>query len=259
DGDRHADVRAYVVDGEPVAAMRRTAPSDDWRSNVAVGGETADVTDELSATAVNDAVRATETLGLDAAGVDLVRDGDGWAVLEVNATAGFKGLYDATGVSVAPSLAAAAIRRAGGRVDSDAVREAATRLDDSLPDCAPDDVLVGESGLVGSVGYATRVRLAGRTGATETTAKSDTGADRTTLDLAVAEEVGAGPITDTTTVRSGGGTETRPVVPVSLRLGGEWHDVAAGVTDRSDNSHDVLLGRDVLEQFRIDPRLGPEE
>ncbi|MFB6175757.1 MAG: aspartyl protease family protein, partial [Halobaculum sp.] len=260
-GERHSDVRVYVVDGAVVGAMRRKAPSGEWRSNVALGGETEDVTDSLPTTAKQTAVDATDALSLDCAGVDLVpaESGGGWSVLEVNATAGFKGLFAATGVSAAPYIAAAAIRRAGGSVSTDAVDRAAAELDDSLPDCAPDDVLVGDDDVIGTVGYATEIRVAGHDGAISTTAKSDTGADRTTIDLDVARDIGAGPISDTTTVRSSTGSEERPVVPVSILLGGEWHDLDVGVTDRSQNSHSVLLGRDLLTRFQIDPRVEMEE
>ncbi|MEZ3117502.1 aspartyl protease family protein [Halobaculum sp. MBLA0147] len=312
-GARHSDVRVYVVDGTVVGAMRRVAPADEWRSNVALGGETEDVTDTLSESARRIAVRATEVLDLDTAGVDLVQQvpvgdrqpvapyedttrtagepvasdtstlssGDtpsggasetesgsragadtreetsDWAVLEVNATAGFKGLFDATGVSAAPYLAAAAVERVGGTVDTDRVHRLADELDDSLPDCAPDDVLVSDDGVAGTVGYTASVAVAGVEGATEETAKVDTGADRTTVDFEVAEAVGAGPISGTTTVRAGDGTSTRPVVPISVRIGRDWFDVTAGLADRSANRHPVLLGRDVLERFRIDPRAGP--
>ena len=77
-------------------------------------------------------------LGLDYAGVDLIEGKDGeWYVLEVNPTAGFKGLFEATGRSAAPHIARLAIERAGGAVDDQKVDELSSSLDDSVPDCKP--------------------------------------------------------------------------------------------------------------------------
>ncbi len=248
---RASDVRVYVVDGEVVGAMRRHAPEGDWRTNVALGGDVEGITDELGVEARRIATQATAVLGLDLAGVDLMAIDGEWYILEVNATAGFKGLFEATGVSVAPHIAQLAIERAGGGIDTSTVTELASTLDDSVPDCKPapdtkqaDDVL----------GYTNRVRIAGRDGATEAVAKSDTGAKRTSIDVALAGRIGAGPLVGTTEVRSGAGSqpETRPLVDVDLRLNGRWRTVTASLTDRSQMSHSVLLGRDVLEAYTLD-------
>ena len=63
--DRHSDLRVYVVDDAVIAAMSRTAQGEEWRANVALGGETADVTDDLSDEVAEIARRATEAVGLD--------------------------------------------------------------------------------------------------------------------------------------------------------------------------------------------------
>ena len=120
DGDVHRDLRVYVVAGEVVATMRRYAPENDWRTNVALGGSVEGVDDPP--TAVTEmAAEAAEVVGLDYAGVDIVEGETGWFVLEVNPTAGFKGLFEATGISPAPHIARAAIEAAGGAVDDDDV------------------------------------------------------------------------------------------------------------------------------------------
>lgn len=93
---RHRDVRVYVVGGEIISAMYRYAPDNDWRTNVALGGSVEDATDDLPEEARDMARRAADAIGLDYAGVDLVEGDEGWFVLEVNPTAGFKGLYEAT-------------------------------------------------------------------------------------------------------------------------------------------------------------------
>jgi len=134
---RHRDLRVYVVGGEVVAAMYRYAPDNDWRTNVALGGSVEDATDDLPDEAREMAQRASDIVGLDYAGVDLVEGDEGWFVLEVNPTAGFKGLYEATQMSPAPYIAKLAIERAGGEVDDERVRDLANVLDDSRPAAQP--------------------------------------------------------------------------------------------------------------------------
>lgn len=250
--DRPSDVRVYVVGGEIVGAMRRHAPEGDWRTNVAVGGEVEGVTDELDQRPRRLAKEATSILGLDLAGVDLMPIEGEWYILEVNATAGFKGLFSATGVSAAPHIARFAIERAGGSVEASQVVELEATLDDSVPDCKPP--LVQEEGDDGVLGYTTRIRINGRDGAEQAVAKSDTGAKRTSIDTDLAGRIGVGPLVGTTQVRSGTGskTETRPLVDVNLCLNGRWRTVTASITDRSEMTYPVLLGRDVLEAYTLD-------
>jgi RimK family alpha-L-glutamate ligase len=250
--DRPSDVRVYVVGGEIVGAMRRHAPDGDWRTNVALGGDVEGVTDTLGQEPRRLATEATTVLGLDVAGVDLMPIDGEWYILEVNATAGFKGLFSATGVSAAPHIARLAIERAGGSIDTSQVVELETTLDDSVPDCKPP--LVQEQGDDGVLGYTSRIRINGRDGADQAVAKSDTGAKRTSIDTDLAGRIGAGPLVGTTDVRSGTGsdTETRPLVDVDLCLNGRWRTVTASITDRSEMTYPVLLGRDVLEAYTVD-------
>jgi RimK family alpha-L-glutamate ligase len=258
--DRPFDLRVYVVRGEVVGAMRRYAPDDEWRTNVALGGEVEDATDDLPSQARAAAVGATETLGLDYAGVDLIQDqsvGDDWRVLEVNATAGFKGLFDATGRSPAPYIARAAIERVGGQVSDRRVADLATSLDDSVPACKPDPTSPDDDG---AVGFTEAVRVGGGDGIEHVVAKSDTGAKRTCIDAGLAGEVGAGPIVGAKRVRSSSGRDRRPLVDVELGIDGVWRTVTASVADRSGMNYDVLLGRDVLggRQVDVDRRVDEE-
>jgi len=249
--DRPSDLRVYVVGGEVVGAMRRYAPDGDWRTNVALGGDVEGVTDELGERPRQLATEATSVLDLDLAGVDLMPIDGEWYILEVNATAGFKGLFSATGVSAAPHIARLAIERAGGHVEQSRVPDLESTLDDSVPECKPTPV---EADDAGTLGYTNRIRITGRDGAAEAVAKADTGAKRTSIDSDLAGRIGAGPLVGTTQVRSGtgGGTETRSLVDVDLRLNGQWRTVTASITDRSEMSHPVLLGRDVLETYTLD-------
>lgn len=96
------DVRAIVVDGRVVAAMRRQAPPGEFRSNVHRGGTTEAVVlePELERTALE----AAHALGLNIAGVDLIPSDDGPMVLEVNSSPGLRGIEAATGVDVAGAI-----------------------------------------------------------------------------------------------------------------------------------------------------------
>jgi len=97
-----ADIRCFVVGGKVVAAMRRQAKDGEFRSNLHRGG-TAMKTD-LSAKEIDVALRAARTMGLNVAGVDLLRSRRGPLVLEVNSSPGLEGIEAATGVDVAGEI-----------------------------------------------------------------------------------------------------------------------------------------------------------
>ncbi|WP_439026023.1 RimK family alpha-L-glutamate ligase [Haloarchaeobius sp. DT45] len=251
DGERHRDMRVYVVGDEVVGAMFRYAPPGDWRTNVALGGEVEDAGDALTDEVVDIALEATRVLGLDYAGVDVVEGLDGWYVLEVNPTAGFKGLYEATGCSPAPYIAKLAIEQAGGTVDDARVAELAATLDDSMPVCTP--LAVTDGAEPATVGYIEEVTVIGTSGAETVYAKSDTGAGRTSIDTRLAAAIGAGPVRNSIRIKSGSlkAGRVRPMVDVVVDLGGERHTVQASVEDRSHMEHPVLLGRDVLQYYHV--------
>ena len=255
DESRHRDLRVYIVGDEVIGAMYRYAPEGDWRTNVALGGDVQDATDEMPQEARETALYAAEVMGLDYAGVDLVEGEDGWFVLEVNPTAGFKGLYKATGQSPAPYIAKLAIERVGGEVDDDRVRELSATLDDSTPSCKPR-IDPPEREEVPMIGYIEEVVVSGTSGSEQVLAKSDTGATRTSIDTSLAAEIGAGPIKSMTRVRSGSvkSGKARPVVDLVIGVGGTQHTVTASVEDRSHMGYPLLLGRDILEHYRVDVR-----
>jgi RimK family alpha-L-glutamate ligase len=253
DDQEHRDLRVYVVGGELVGAMYRYAPEGDWRTNVALGGAVEDAED-LPEEAAETALYAAEVMDLDYAGVDLVEGYDGWYVLEVNPTAGFKGLFKATGVSPAPHIAKLAIERVEGDVDDDMVEQVSRTLDDSRPTSAPPRATTPEETPV--IGYIEEVVVTGTSGSTQALAKSDTGAARTSIDTGLAAEVGAGPIKSMTRVKSGSvkGGEARPVVDLVIGVGGRQHTVTASVRDRSHMDYPLLLGRDILEHYQVNVR-----
>lgn len=96
------DVRALVVGGRIVAAMRRQARSGEWRSNIHRGGAGTRI--ELDPSYVATAIAAARAIGLDVAGVDLLEARDGPRVTEVNASPGFEGLERVCGVDVAGAI-----------------------------------------------------------------------------------------------------------------------------------------------------------
>ena len=96
------DIRALVVGNRVVAAMRRSAQGQEFRSNVHRGGVTEQV--ELDAEYQRMAVHAAQIMGLRVAGVDMLEGADGPKIMEVNSSPGLEGIEKATGVDVADAI-----------------------------------------------------------------------------------------------------------------------------------------------------------
>jgi ribosomal protein S6--L-glutamate ligase len=96
---RGKDVRALVVGDRVLAAMRRTAPEGEFRSNIHRGGEGQALDLPPAYAAV--AVKAVRVIGLEVAGVDMLESRDGPKIMEVNSSPGFEGLERVTGIDVA--------------------------------------------------------------------------------------------------------------------------------------------------------------
>lgn len=96
------DVRCLVVDGKVVAAMKRSAAGDDFRSNLHRGGSATPV--RITREERDTALRAARVFNLGLAGVDLLRAHDGPKVLEVNSSPGLEGIELATGKNIAALL-----------------------------------------------------------------------------------------------------------------------------------------------------------
>ncbi|TVQ30400.1 MAG: RimK family alpha-L-glutamate ligase [Phycisphaeraceae bacterium] len=96
------DIRAFVVGDRVVAAMRRTAQGQEFRSNVHRGGVAEGV--ELDPMFERTAIRATQIMGLRIGGVDMLEGREGPQVLEVNSSPGLEGIEGATGVDVAGAV-----------------------------------------------------------------------------------------------------------------------------------------------------------
>jgi ribosomal protein S6--L-glutamate ligase len=96
------DIRALVVGDRVVAAMRRVAKGDEFRSNVHRGGSVEPVTLEPEYERV--AVRAAQIMGLRVAGVDMLEGNEGPLVMEVNSSPGLEGIESATKLDVAGAI-----------------------------------------------------------------------------------------------------------------------------------------------------------
>lgn len=96
------DIRCFVVGGKVIASMKRQGAEGEFRSNLHRGGfaENIKLTPEERSTAV----RAAKTMGLNIAGVDLLRSNHGPVVMEVNSSPGLEGIEESTGVDVAAKI-----------------------------------------------------------------------------------------------------------------------------------------------------------
>ncbi|MEV5000605.1 RimK family alpha-L-glutamate ligase [Nocardioides sp. LML1-1-1.1] len=99
---RGRDIRALVVGDRVVAAMRRVAQGDEFRSNVHRGGSVERV--ELDPEYERVAVRAAQIMGLKVAGVDMLEGDEGPLVMEVNSSPGLEGIEQATKLDVAGAI-----------------------------------------------------------------------------------------------------------------------------------------------------------
>lgn len=97
-----ADIRCFVIGGKVIAAMQRTAKEGEFRSNLHMGGTAKVIKLKPEERAL--AVKAAKVMGLDLAGVDIVRSGHGPLVLEVNSSPGLEGIENATGKDVAGAI-----------------------------------------------------------------------------------------------------------------------------------------------------------
>ncbi len=97
-----ADIRALVVDGQVVGAMKRQGKAGEFRSNLHRGGTASviELTDEEEAAAI----KAAKAMGLGVAGVDMLQSSRGPLILEVNSSPGLEGIEAATGKDIAKSI-----------------------------------------------------------------------------------------------------------------------------------------------------------
>lgn len=94
-----ADIRCFVVGDKVVAAMKRQAKPGEFRSNLHRGGSASLI--KISPEERAMAVRAAKIMGLNVAGVDLIRSNHGPLVMEVNSSPGLEGIEAASGKDIA--------------------------------------------------------------------------------------------------------------------------------------------------------------
>lgn len=97
-----ADIRAFIVDGEVVGAMKRQGKEGEFRSNLHRGGNANII--ELTELEKETALIAAKAMGLGVAGVDMLQSSKGPLVLEVNSSPGLEGIETATGTNIAEKI-----------------------------------------------------------------------------------------------------------------------------------------------------------
>lgn len=97
-----ADIRCFVVGNNVVAAMKRQAKSEEFRSNLHRGGKA--TSEEITEEERHMAIRAAHIMGLNIAGIDIVRSNRGPLIMEVNASPGLEGIEKTTKIDVASSI-----------------------------------------------------------------------------------------------------------------------------------------------------------
>lgn len=97
-----SDIRAFIVDGEVVGAMKRQAKEGEFRSNLHRGGTSSII--KLSRKEKSAAIAAAKKMGLGVAGVDMLQSSRGPLILEVNSSPGLEGIENATGIDIAGKI-----------------------------------------------------------------------------------------------------------------------------------------------------------
>ena len=98
-GANGSDIRLFVISGKVVASMMRSASDDDFRSNLHAGGKASKV--KITQEERKIAKEATKAMGLNIAGVDILRSTNGPKVLEVNSSPGFQGIETINNINLA--------------------------------------------------------------------------------------------------------------------------------------------------------------
>ena len=114
-----SDIRAFVINGKVVGAMKRQGVEGDFRSNLHRGGSAEPI--RLKKIERETALKAVKSMGLNVAGVDMLPSERGPLVLEVNSSPGLEGIEKATGKDIAGLIADYMIARVNARPKRDRV------------------------------------------------------------------------------------------------------------------------------------------
>ncbi|MDQ3015635.1 MAG: RimK family alpha-L-glutamate ligase [Bacteroidota bacterium] len=96
------DIRVFIVGGEVVATMERSAQNGEFRSNLHRGATSQKI--KITSQEEEIALRAARLMGLEVAGVDILRSDAGPLILEINASPGLEGIEGTTGVDIAGAI-----------------------------------------------------------------------------------------------------------------------------------------------------------
>lgn len=105
------DIRAFIIGGKVISAMYRRGPQNAWKTNIAQGA-TPQLIEKLDPKIEEIALKSTEILGCDIAGVDIVVIDNSPYILEVNSQPGWKGLQSVTNVDIAMEIAKYVVEKA---------------------------------------------------------------------------------------------------------------------------------------------------
>ncbi len=105
------DIRCFVIDGKVVASIQREAAKGEFRANLHQGGTASFI--KITSEEKKMAIKAARVLGLQIAGVDIIRSNKGPLVLEVNSSPGLEGIETATGKDIAGMMISAIERQLG--------------------------------------------------------------------------------------------------------------------------------------------------
>jgi ribosomal protein S6--L-glutamate ligase len=97
-----SDIRIFVVGGKVVASMMRTGAAGDFRSNLHRGGSAKPI--KITPEERSTALRAAKVMGLNVAGVDILRANHGPVIMEVNSSPGLEGIEATTGIDIAATI-----------------------------------------------------------------------------------------------------------------------------------------------------------
>jgi hypothetical protein len=106
------------------------------------------------------------------------------------------------------------------------------------------------------VGLTADIKLLGSKGSKTVVGRVDTGAEKSSVDLKLAAEVGLGTLVKTTIIKSAHGSTHRPVIRGKIIFAGKKMNAYFTVADRGHMKYRVLVGQNILKRgFLIDPSL----
>lgn len=108
-----ADIRAFIVGGEVIGAMKRQGAKGEFRSNIHRGGTAIPI--KLSKEEELTAINSAKVLGLNIAGVDMLQSDRGPLIMEVNSSPGLEGIENATGIDIAGKIVEFIEKNVGNR------------------------------------------------------------------------------------------------------------------------------------------------